>query len=131
MSGPYPTGGMSRKGTTTPVFINFAEVDQKDKDVLCMAICECKAVPDIGKDGQSLRQGCVSRMLTMRERRQDSQSEYKPEVNFDMTKNPPTPIMDSSIATKVHDWLPGWVDDGWINIGIWTQSIPHSRRGKT
>jgi len=111
--GPYPTGGMSPKGTTTPVYINFAEVDQGDKDVLCMAICECKAVPDVGKDGQSLRQGCVSKMLTMRDRRQDSQSEYKPEVNFDMTKNPPVPIMDSSIATKAHDWLKGWIDKYW------------------
>ena len=53
--GPYPTGGMSPKGTTTPVYINFAEVNGNDEDVLCMAICECKAVPDIGKNGQSLR----------------------------------------------------------------------------
>jgi hypothetical protein len=113
MSGPYPRGGMSPKGTTTPVYINFAEVDQKDKDVLCMAICECKAVPDVGKDGQSLRQGCVSKMLTMRDRRMDSQSEYKAEVNYDMTKNPPAPIMDRSIATKVHDWLPGWLRKWW------------------
>ena len=113
MSGPYPTGGMSRKGTTTPVYINFAAVDRKDKDVLCMAICECKAVPDIGKDGQSLRQVCVSKMLNKRDTLAGYQSEHKAEVNYDMTKNPPAPIMDYEIKTMAHRWAPGWIKKHW------------------
>lgn len=113
MSGPYPTGGMSRKGTTTPVFINFAEVEENDKDVLCRAICDCHTVPNIGKDGQSLRQACVTKRLNARDRRESSKSEYKAEVNYDMTKEPPAPVMDSDFETKVHDWLKGWIDKYW------------------
>lgn len=114
MSGDlYPKGGMSRKGTTTPVRLNLAEVDGNDKDVLCMAICECKAVPDIGKNGQSLRQVCVSKMLNKRDALQSNQSEHKAEVNYDMTKNPPAPIMDYEIKTKAHAWAPGWIKKHW------------------
>ncbi len=111
--GPYPTGGMSLEGTTTPVLIDFAEVGGQDKDVLCMAVCECKAVPDVGKNGQSLRQVCVSKMLNQRDRRLGSQSEYKAEVNYDMTKNPPAPIMDFDIKTMAHRWAPGWIKKHW------------------
>ena len=111
--GPYPTGGMSPKGTTTPMYINFAEVDQKDKDVLCMAICECKAVPGIGKNGQKLNQACVSKMMTLRDRKQSSQSEYKAELSYDMTKNPPAPITDSEIETMVHGFAPNWIKKYW------------------
>ena len=113
MSSRYPTGGMSRNGTTTPVLINFVEVGESDKDVLCMAICECKAVPDVGKNGQSLRQVCVSKMLNQRDRRLGSQSEYKAEVNYDMTKDPPAPIMDYEVKTMAHAWAPGWIKKHW------------------
>ena len=111
--GPYPTGGMSLTGTTTPVYINFAEVEGHDKDVLCMTICNCKAVPEIGKKGQSLRQVCVSKMLKNRDELQGHQSEYKAEVNYDMTKNPPVPIMNYEVKTMVHEWAPGWIKKRW------------------
>lgn len=113
MSGPYPKGGMSPKGTTTPVYVNFAEVERNDKDVLCMAVCECKAVPDIGKKGQSLRQMCVSKMMSKRDYLKSYQSEYKAEVNYDMTKYPPVPIMDFNTKTMVHRWAPGWIKKNW------------------
>lgn len=111
--GPYPTGGMSPTGTTTPVYVNFAEVDGTDKDVLCMAVCECKAVPDIGKKGQSLRQVCVSKMLNKRDFLAGYQSEHKAEINYDMTKNPPAPIMDYDTKTMAHRWAPGWIKKHW------------------
>jgi hypothetical protein len=41
------------------------------------------------------------------------ESPYKPEVNYDMTKRPPAPIMDSEVVTKAHDWLPGWIRKYW------------------
>ena len=113
MSGPYPTGGMSPTGTTTPVYINFAEVSGKDKDVLCMAICNCKAVPDIGKKGQSLRQVCVSKLLRKRDFIKGNHSEHKAEINYDMTKHPPVPIMDFDTKTMAHEWLPGWITKHW------------------
>lgn len=113
MSGPYPKGGMSPKGTTTPVYVNFAEVDGKDKDVLCAAVCECKAEPEIGKKGQSLRQVCVSKKLNKRDFLQGYQSEHKAEINYDMTKNPPAPIMDYDTKTMAHRWVPGWISKHW------------------
>lgn len=111
--GPYPKGGMSLEGTTTPVYINLAEVEGHDKDVLCMTICTCKETPEIGKKGQSLRQMCVSKMLKNRDELQGHQSEYKAEVNYDMTKAPPVPIMNYEIKTMVHEWAPGWIKKRW------------------
>lgn len=113
MSGPYPTGGMSPEGITTQVFINFAQVSGEDKDVLCMAVCECKAVPELGKKGQSLKQVCVSKMLNKRDFLAGNHSEQKAEVNYDMTKNPPVPIMDYEFKTMAHRWLPGWITKHW------------------
>lgn len=113
MSGPYPKGALSGKGATTPVNIAFAEVSGKDKDVLCMAVCECKAKPEIGKKGQSLRQVCVSKKLSKRDYLARYETEHKVEVNYDMTKNPPVPIMDFETKTMVHRWAPGWIKKYW------------------
>ncbi|AYR24520.1 VRR-NUC domain-containing protein [Herbaspirillum rubrisubalbicans] len=112
-SAPLATGGMSREGTTTVVKINQPAVDFKDKKVLCSAICKCNDAPGIGKDGRSLKQSCVSSRLRELDKLLEHRSPYKPEVNYDMTKMPPEPIMDSSIETKVHDWLPGWISKYW------------------
>lgn len=113
MSGPYPKGGMSRKGTTTPVYVNFAEVDASDKKILCGPICQCKETPGIGKDGRSLKQMCVSQMLTATDEAMKHKSPYKAELSYDLTKNPPVPIMDKEIPTKVHEWVPGWIQKWW------------------
>jgi hypothetical protein len=40
----------------------------------------------------------------------DHKSPYKQEINYDMTKSPPEPIMSSEVPTKGHDWLRGWID---------------------
>lgn len=111
--GKYPTGGMSPQGTTTLVYVNFAEVDKEDTKVLCPAICQCRATPGIGKKGQSLKQMCVSKHLRERDKELGHQSHYKPEINYDMTKIPPAPIMDKEVKTKGHDWLPGWINKRW------------------
>ncbi len=110
---PMATGGMSQGGTTTVVKINRPEVDFVDKKVLCSAICKCKDVPGVGKDGRSLRQSCVSAQLKGLDGLLEHRSPYKPEVNYDMTRQPPAPIMNSSVETKGHDWLPGWIRKWW------------------
>ncbi len=110
---PLATGGMSREGTTTVVKINRPNVDPIDKKVLCSAICKCKDTPGVGKDGRSLKQSCVSARLKGLDELLKHRSIYKPEVNYDMTKQPPAPIMDSGIETKGHDWLPGWISKWW------------------
>jgi len=110
---PLATGGMSAEGTTTVVKINRPALGPSDKKVLCSAICKCKDAPGVGKDGRSLKQSCVSNRLRELDKVLEHRSPYKPEVNYDMTKDPPEPIMDSSIGTKVHDWLPGWINKHW------------------
>jgi hypothetical protein len=104
---------MSRSGATTVVKINQPNVDESDKKVLCAAICQCKDKPGIGKDGRSLKQSCVSTQLKGLDEALKHTSAYKPEVNYDMTKQPPAPVMDADSITKGHDWLPGWIKKWW------------------
>ena len=62
-------------------------------------------------DGRKLNQVCASKKVKNLD--WDYVYPYKAEVNYDMTQSPPEPIMDSTIATKVHDWLPGWIKKNW------------------
>jgi hypothetical protein len=110
---PLATGGMSTAGTTTVVKINQPQLDPVDKKVICSAICYCKDTPGVGKDGRSLKQSCVSSRLAELDVVLKHRSPYKPEINYDMTKSPPAPIMDSGIDTKGHDWLAGWIKKYW------------------
>ncbi len=107
---PLATGGMSRAGTTTIVKINLPEIEPQDKKVLCMALCQCDKAPQVGKEGQQLKQVCVAKTLKEVDQQLEHKSPYKQEINYDMTKSPPEPIMDSQVPTKGHDWLPGWID---------------------
>jgi hypothetical protein len=111
------SGGMSQAGRTTPVRITRPKVDAYDKSVLCQVICKCDHAPGVGADGRSLKQSCVSGALKGIDKAMDHQSPYKPEVNFDMTEEPPAPIMHSSVATKGHDYLPGWIKKYWPSKG--------------
>ncbi|QGZ43250.1 VRR-NUC domain-containing protein [Pseudoduganella flava] len=104
---------MSPEGTTTTVRIHRPGLEPEDQKVLCSAICKCKDTPGIGKDGRSLKQSCVSGRLKALDEALAHRSIYKPEVNYDMTQRPPAPIMDSSVGTKGHDWLPGWIRKYW------------------
>lgn len=104
---------MSPEGTTTVVKIARPKVELTDRLVLCKAVCKCKDAPGVSKDGRSLKQACVSRALNKVDEAMDHKSPYKPEVNYDMTKHPPEPIMDSENETKPHDWLPGWIAKYW------------------
>jgi hypothetical protein len=110
---PLATGGMSPEGTTTVVKIAQPKVPLTDRLVLCPAICKCKDAPGKGADGRSLKQSCVSGALKGVDKAMDHKSPYKPEVNYDMTRTPPAPIMDSEVPTKGHDWLPGWITKWW------------------
>jgi len=107
------TGSMSREGTTTVVKVNRPKLDFVDKKVLCSAICKCKNVPGVGKDGRSLKQTCVSGRLKGLDAALEHRSPYKSEINYDMTRQPPAPIMNSDAETKGHDWLPGWIKKYW------------------
>lgn len=106
---PLATGGMSPTGTTTIVKINRPLIDPGDKKILCSAICKCDKAPTIGVDGRRLKQNCVAASFKALNGTLGN-SPYKQEINYNMTTQPPSPIMDSIIGTIGHKWLPGFID---------------------
>ena len=110
---PLASGIISSEGATTVVPMNKPQLDAGDKKVLCSAMCFCQKQPNIGVDGQSLKQVCVSGQLKALDATLFHRSEYKSEVTYDMTKRPPEPIMDKAVVTKSRDLWPGWTKSLW------------------
>lgn len=106
-------GGMSPEGKTNPVGILEPGLDPQDKKVLCSAICYCSGTPNVGQDGKNLKQACVAQRLGELDEVLLGRSPYKPEVSYDMTKNPPQPILDSQTGSSPHGWIPGWISKYW------------------
>lgn len=116
-------------GQTNTVRLRPNTLDPQDRQAICSAICKCNAMPSVGSAGQTLKQQCVSGRLKAADALADNQSPYKPEVNYDMSKDPPAPIMDSSLATKAHDYLPGWIQKYWPGgLGGYTPGVGNIRR---
>ena len=110
---PLASGGMSPAGDTTVVPINDPELDFDDKKVLCSAMCHCYLQPNIGTDGRSLKQMCVSGRLDALDEASGYRSVYKPEVTYDMSKMPPVPFMDKEVQTKNRYLFPSWTQKLW------------------
>jgi len=110
---PLAVGGMSPEGSTAIVSINKPELDYSDKKVLCSAMCKCQSQPNIGADGRTLKQECVSRRLKALDTALGHTSPYKAEYTYDMTKRPPEPFLDKEIPTKSRDLWPGWTQTLW------------------
>lgn len=106
-------GGMKSDGQINPVGILEPKLDPQDKKVLCSAICYCSATPNVSRDGRSLKQACVAQRLGELDEILQGRSPYKAEVSYDMTKNPPQPIMDSQTGGNPHGWIPGWIKKYW------------------
>ncbi|MEJ7804352.1 MAG: VRR-NUC domain-containing protein [Telluria sp.] len=105
---PLATGGMSPDGTTTVVKINKPKIDPLDKKILCAPMCKCDKSPKIAVDGKRLKQNCVAESIKALNGVLGN-SNYKQEINYNMTKNPPEPIMDSTIRTLGHKYLSGHI----------------------
>ncbi|QGA36718.1 VRR-NUC domain-containing protein [Burkholderia glumae] len=110
-SGSGGTAGGS--GQTTPLRLSASGLTQTDKKVLCKAICVCSRQPDIGKAGADLKQQCVSRNLRDLDKASGWKSPYKGEVNYNMAKDPPEPIMRSATPLEPHGFLPAWIEKYW------------------
>jgi hypothetical protein len=104
---------MKSDGQINPVGILEPKLDPQDKKVLCSAICYCSATPNVSRDGRSLKQACVAQRLGELDEILQGRSPYKAEVSYDMTKNPPQPIMDSQAGGNPHGWIPGWIKKYW------------------
>ena len=106
-------GGMSPDGKINPVGILEPKLDPQDKKVLCSAICYCSTTPSVSQNGRNLKQSCVAQRLGELDEIVQGRSPYKPEVSYDMTKNPPQPILDSQTGNNPHGWIPGWISKYW------------------
>lgn len=106
-------GDLESGGVKTPIRTGQPELDSQDKKVLCSAVCYCSATPNISQDGRNLKQACVAQRLGELDEILQKRSPYKPEVSYDMTKNPPQPILDSQTGSSPHGWIPGWIRKYW------------------
>ncbi|MFS8068711.1 MAG: VRR-NUC domain-containing protein, partial [Byssovorax sp.] len=75
-----------------------------EKPVICDAMCFCKNIRDLpdgtrGTNGPN-RQQCVAARLWAYDKALGNQSTIKAEVPYDMSQNPPTPIMSQNDPTR-------------------------------
>ncbi|UQY34199.1 VRR-NUC domain-containing protein [Pseudomonas fulva] len=106
-------GGMSPGGKTNPVGILQPKLDPQDRKVLCSAICYCSSTPNVSQNGRNLKQACVAQRFGELDEILKGRSPYKAEISYDMTKNPPQPILDSQTGSSAHGWIPGWISKYW------------------
>ncbi len=80
---------------------------QADLERLCEILCTCNSAPASSSSGESdLRQHCVTLALQALDNPpQYNQSRMKPEISYDMTQSPPSPLMSRSgngLAPSAH-----------------------------
>ncbi|MCK6591093.1 MAG: hypothetical protein L6Q76_26370, partial [Polyangiaceae bacterium] len=80
-----------------PVFGWIHHAVDPERAIICRAICAC----DGAHNGtQRVSQWCVTLALWEYDKMHNSQSTIKAEVPFDMSKNPPVPIMSKNDPTR-------------------------------
>ncbi|MFP3506673.1 VRR-NUC domain-containing protein [Burkholderia sp. SIMBA_062] len=125
MSGGYSpgssAGGMSQGGQTTQVGVSAAKLSPKDRKVLCHTFCECRRIGVATKAGTIQRQRCVEMRLGLPNEVSKMQTgvptEYRPEQPYDMTTDPPEPIMDHADPLEPNTGIRGWIKDVWPSKG--------------
>ncbi|AIV86593.1 gp30 [Burkholderia pseudomallei] len=126
MSGGYAPGaspgGMSAgSGQTTQVGLSAARLSPKDREVLCHTFCECRRIGIATKAGTIQRQRCVQMRLGLPNEVSKMQTgvptEYRPEQPYDMTTQPPEPIMDYDDPLEPHSSIRQWIKDVWPDKG--------------
>ena len=102
----------SGKGTKTLVAqANTNQSLSPEEYFICLLICACDVAPNVpvGKNGQKLKQVCVSKVLQLIDFGLDYKSPIKAEINYDMTQNPPQPIMSRRNPLRGTEYLPARV----------------------
>ncbi|MCA8372534.1 VRR-NUC domain-containing protein [Burkholderia multivorans] len=125
MSGGYSPGsapgGMSPCGQTTQVGVSAAKLSPKDRKVLCHTFCECRRIGVATKAGTIQRQRCVEMRLGLPNEVSKMQTgvptEYRPEQPYDMTTDPPEPIMDYDDPLEPNTGIRQWIRDKWPSKG--------------
>lgn len=130
MSGYAPgssSGGMSPgDGQTTKVSVSAARLSPKDREVLCHVFCKCRSIGVATQAGRIQRQRCVEQRLDFaNDVSKDGTgvpTEYRPEQPYDMTEEPPAPIMDYDDPLEPHSSVRQWIRDVWPSKGKQYQS---------
>jgi hypothetical protein len=74
--------------------------------IICETVCKCDRAPATGTAGQDLKQQCVTATLQALDNAAGNRSTIKPEINYNMTTVPPSPIMSGANPLKGTSYLP-------------------------
>ncbi|QJW79092.1 VRR-NUC domain-containing protein [Burkholderia glumae] len=120
------SGGMSPEGQTTQVGASAARLSPKDREVLCQTFCKCRQIGVATRSGRVQRQRCVEQRLGLANEvskmETGAPTEYRPEQPYDMTTDPPAPIMDYDDPLEPHSNIRQWIRDVWPSKGTQYQS---------
>jgi hypothetical protein len=112
---------MSPSGQTTQVGVSATKLSPKDRKVLCHTFCECRRIGVATKAGTIQRQRCVEMRLGLPNEVSKMQTgvptEYRPEQPYDMTTDPPEPIMDYDDPLEPNTGIRQWIRDKWPSKG--------------
>ena len=116
-SGGEAPGGMSASGQTTVVGAR-AGITPEDEALLCRIMCNCDKIGVWTRGGGRVqRQKCVEQRIDAENARSVAETGrktgYVPEVNYNMTTKPPSPIMSADDPVKPHDDLLGYIFNDW------------------
>ncbi|CAB5285112.1 VRR-NUC domain-containing protein [Burkholderia multivorans] len=116
-SGGSAAGNSTRDGKTTVVGARKG-LTPADKAVLCPVMCKCNSMGVWTRGGGRLqRQRCVKERLDSENARSvketGQKTPYVPEVSYDMTQDPPSPIMSDADPLVPHDNLLDYIRDSW------------------
>ena len=81
-----------------------------ERQVICEAICTCNVAYDLSVAGAKLKQVCVSAALKALDEAAGNKTTIKAEINFDMTKKLPDPIMSRKNPLVGTEYLPRRTD---------------------
>ncbi|KIX44650.1 hypothetical protein SY87_19485 [Burkholderia pseudomallei] len=114
-------GGMSPEGQTTQVGASAARLSPKDRKILCQTFCKCRQIGVATRAGSVQRQRCVQQRLDLANEvskmETGAPTEYRPEQPYDMTTEPPSPIMDYDDPLEPHSSIRQWIRDVWSSKG--------------
>ncbi|HIC7214005.1 VRR-NUC domain-containing protein [Burkholderia stabilis] len=116
-SGGSAAGGSSSGGRTTVVGARKG-ITPDDKAFLCRVMCDCGKMGVWTRGGGQLRrQKCVEQRIDAENTRSveetGKKTVYVPEVTYNMTTKPPTPIMSKDDPMEPHKDLLDYIRNSW------------------
>jgi hypothetical protein len=108
-------------GQTTQIGVSATRLSPKDRENLCRTFCKCRQIGVATRAGRVQRQRCVEMRLNaaneLLKAATGVPTEYRPEQPYDMTEEPPAPIMNYEDPLEPHSSIPQWIRDVWPDKG--------------